>query len=339
MSEFIDVHCHLFDVSHIPMKTLLRRYGALLSIGLEDWKFSTLDERVRKLVETTESTTLQILEQLVTEIREFLTHEQTPMFNPDTIILTPLVMYFEKEDERKPLDKQASDVKEAIKTFCSLPENSNVFVYPFIGIDPMLPGAVHVVKTYITRPKGQMGAQNGEFIGVKIYPPLNVDVFDSSVDALFAHCELNDIPITTHGSHGGFVSDDIHLRTAAKYSNPRRWEGVLKNFPNLRLNLAHLGGLKYHWIKTIDGYIKAGYPNVYTDVAYKLSHTRHCLRIVNAWVADPQLAPHLLFGTDYYAVIQEKEHYMDYAGPFKRGIAENDFVTLSETNPKAFLRL
>lgn len=266
MSEFIDVHCHLFDVSHIPMKTILLRYGALLSIGLGNWKFSSLDDRVRKLVETTESSTLQILEQLVAEIREFLTHERTPMFNPDTIVLTPLVMYFEKEDKRKPLDKQASDVKEAIKTFCNLSENSNVRMYPFIGIDPMLPGAVQIVKHYITRPRSQVGAQNGEFIGVKIYPPLNVDVFDSSVDPFLAHCESNDIPITTHGSKGGFVSDELDLRTAAMYSHPRRWKRVLKKFPNLRLNFAHLGGLKGDWIETIDEYIKTGCPNVYNIV-------------------------------------------------------------------------
>lgn len=331
MSLFIDVHCHLYGVSHIPMLTVLERYGWKLTAGLK------LDiKRVRRLVETTEGSTMEILSQLITEVRRFLAERQATT----TIVLTPLIIYFEKEDKRKLLDQQANDLSEAIQDICALPENAGVRIYPFIGVDPAVPGSLDIVKKYVKRKKkGDEELKNGEFIGVKLYPPLNVDIARRAANKLFKYCERHDIPITTHGSDKGFISKKINKGVAEDLSNPGRWRPVFEKFPNLRVNFAHFGGLNQSWIDTIKTYITEG-RNVYTDVAYQLAaDPRGCAQAVKEWMDDPILASRVLFGTDYYSTIQEIMLYRAYAMPLKKRIGRKNFAAISDTNPRVFLRL
>jgi predicted TIM-barrel fold metal-dependent hydrolase len=331
MSTFIDVHCHLYGVSHIPMLTVLERYGWKLSAGLK------LDiKRVRRFVETAESETQEILTQLLTEVRKFLADKRAST----TIILTPLVIYFEKEDKRKLLHQQASDLQEAIQNICALPENANVRIYPFIGIDPTAAESIDILRTYIKRNKrNNSELRNGDFIGVKIYPPLNVDITRRSANRIFKYCERHDIPITTHGSDKGFISKNINKGIAEDLSNPGRWKLVFEKFPNLRVNFAHFGGLNQSWIDTIKAYITEG-RNVYTDVAYQLATSpRDCVLAVKEWMENPMLASRVLFGTDYYSTIYEVMFYRTCTIPFKKGIGKKNFTAISDTNPRAFLRL
>ena len=201
MKRFMDIHCHLFNTNHLPMITLLRRYGAILSVSLVDVPLIQIDNRVRKLISTCEKTLQSSLTQLVNEIEASF-----PEGRPDSIVLTPLVMYFEVEDPIKKLTQQVNDLKKAIEKYSAEAGHSHISINPFVGVDPTRKNAVKILSKYVTRSKGKTGASNGEFIGVKIYPPLNVELDlheHPCLNEFFEYCQTNDIPITTHASPGG----------------------------------------------------------------------------------------------------------------------------------------
>lgn len=147
-------------------------------------------------------------------------------------------------------------------------------VYPFLAIDPRRPGIADYAKTHVG--KGKM------FAGIKLYCPNGYSPTDPLLfgstgqrDGLYAFCEDNGIPVTTHNSDGGFatlaksvvISGLIHVNgqlhqldnellkfskkitekdavyeRALTLNHPLIWRKVAEKYPNLLLNLAHFGG-------------------------------------------------------------------------------------------------
>ncbi|HSM48273.1 MAG TPA: amidohydrolase family protein [Draconibacterium sp.] len=147
-------------------------------------------------------------------------------------------------------------------------------VFPFLAIDPRRPGIADYAKENVG--KGKM------FAGVKLYCPTGYSPTDPLLfgpdgerGGIYAFCEDNGIPVTTHNSDGGFAtlaknvyingliqvngklhrlknellkfSKAIHEKDAVyeralTLNHPLIWEKVAEKYPNLLLNLAHFGG-------------------------------------------------------------------------------------------------
>ncbi len=188
----------------------------------------------------------------------------------------------------------------------------------------------------------------GLFSGIKLYPPLGFDPNpgdDEHIHSnsrkkrmwyLYKFCEARQIPITVHTSNGGFQIMEKHLHF--KFTSPARWKGVLRNFPNLRINFAHCAvedavmnnGL-HEWKKILfeelmcarkqDG--SWAYPNVYADVSDLLNTTKAYEQFEDGMTAlnldDEQWAhveDRLLFGSDFMINLRESESYSDYISRF-----------------------
>lgn len=336
MVRFMDIHCHLFNTNHLPMITLLRRYGAILNISLIDVPLIKIDDRVRKLVLTCEKKLHDNLTQLINEIEASF-----PEGRPQTIVLTPLIMYFEVEDPVKKLTQQVNDLKRAIEKYSADAKHSYVQIHPFIGVDPTRKNAVRILEKHISRPKGKIGAANGEFIGVKVYPPLNVEMdLDEHpyLNEFFKYCQTHDIPITTHASPGGFESIRLNKAEDGDLANPVRWDQILSKYPDLRVNFGHFGNLDDEWAGTIIDYLKR-YKNVYTDISF-FFREKHAGQ-VKGYLKDPQIGGKLLYGSDYPMIIPflpSNGEYKDFLMPVKKGL-DGLMDKIASENPAKFLRL
>jgi predicted TIM-barrel fold metal-dependent hydrolase len=147
-------------------------------------------------------------------------------------------------------------------------------VFPFLAVDPRRPGIAEYARDNMG--KGKL------FVGLKLYCPTGYSPTDPLLfgtdgnrDGLYAFCEDNGIPVTTHNSDGGFatlaksvfITGDIQVNGKLHYldnervlfskaihekdavyeraltlNHPLLWEKVAQKYPNLLLNLAHFGG-------------------------------------------------------------------------------------------------
>lgn len=147
-------------------------------------------------------------------------------------------------------------------------------VFPFLAIDPRRPGIADYAMENVG--KGKL------FAGIKLYCPTGYSPTDPLLfgpdgerGGIYAFCEDNGIPVTTHNSDGGFAtlaksvyitgliqvngklhqlnnellkfSKAIHEKDAIyeralTLNHPLIWEKVAEKYPNLLLNLAHFGG-------------------------------------------------------------------------------------------------
>lgn len=147
-------------------------------------------------------------------------------------------------------------------------------VFPFLAVDPRRPGIADYARANVG--KGKM------FAGIKLYCPTGYSPTDPLLfgpegerGGIYAFCEDNGIPVTTHNSDGGFatlaksvyitgliqVNGQLHqlnnellkfskaihekdaiYERALTLNHPLIWGKVVEKYPNLLLNLAHFGG-------------------------------------------------------------------------------------------------
>ena len=147
-------------------------------------------------------------------------------------------------------------------------------VFPFLAVDPRRPGIADYARANVG--KGKM------FAGIKLYCPTGYSPTDPLLfgpdgkrGGIYAFCEDNGIPVTTHNSDGGFatlaksvyitgliqVNGQLHqlnnellkfskaihekdaiYERALTINHPLIWGKVAEKYPNLLLNLAHFGG-------------------------------------------------------------------------------------------------
>ncbi|MBI3795279.1 MAG: amidohydrolase [Nitrospinae bacterium] len=204
-----------------------------------------------------------------------------------------------------------------------------------------------------------------QFAGIKVYPPLDFDPWPvgiseelAKVRCLYKFCEEKGIPITSHCSPGGYkVADD-----AEKLAHPSKWAPVLAEFPNLKLNLAHMGerletrayafggtiGIKKfpiwlwgNWTEDIIDLVEK-YPNVYTDMAYAgyevcSNSFYEALRVIIA--RRPKLGDRLMYGSDFSINLQDSKGYREYLDVFLKTphLTDEQKVKMVNENPERFL--
>ncbi len=201
------------------------------------------------------------------------------------------------------------------------------------------------------------------FGGIKLYPPMGFDPWPEEgeerrkVRLLYEYAQHRRIPITAHCNDAGYIT--IDYKKAHAYTSPERWKKVLKEYPDLILNLAHMG---YHeeslteslarkfngkreknWTGQIFDLIEE-YPHVYTDISFlgvDPSFFQELHRILGELGNRRRLIEDkILYGTDFMINLSSIPSYKEYYRRFDEsplsGIQKNRFGSI---NPQRFLNM
>lgn len=240
-------------------------------------------------------------------------------------------------------------------------------IYPFLGINTQRYSKAEVegllVKYFsgYTRDRGalykKMGLFGGDvdtmdsnfFAGIKVYPPLGFDPWPEDgeekkkVECLYSMCIEKKIPITTHCSDGGFITDD----RAEIYTAPSRWAQALEQYGDLRINFAHFGAqskwfTRKTWMDDILTLMSA-YPHVYADVSYRGIDSED-YKFLRELIDDNKtpfcLKDRVLFGTDFMINLRDIDSYSDYLRQFAatlNPLVSGEKDLFCSTNPERFL--
>src|SRR5690606_17743975 len=155
-------------------------------------------------------------------------------------------------------------------------QNSNGKLIGFFPYDPFRKNqGLEVLKASL---------KAGKFKGVKFYPPMgyntcsNKDEWINEINMkLFTFCAGNGVPIFTHCTPTGF---EVRKGSGIN-ADPRHWENILENFPDLKLCLGHAGGVE-GWFQKLganEDFPKNSNGNIYyAETVYNL-----CTRFKNVY--------------------------------------------------------
>lgn len=181
----------------------------------------------------------------------------------------------------------------------------------------------------------------GLFFGIKVYPPLGFNANSPASTVLFNNCLRHRIPVTTHCSDGGFVTDP----DAKSLTDPdSHWKKILESaeFNKLKLNYAHLGiqhGELAGWTQSIFGQMKTN-PNVYADIssiAYKDDFYDKLSDLIVQDESAELISNRLLFGTDFLINLTEIESYNHYLANLQYCKDVQLLNKMCTENPERFL--
>jgi|GEM_PF-4535618 len=172
------------------------------------------------------------------------------------------------------------------------------------------------------------------FFGIKCYPSLGYHPASKALAPIFEVCRLAQIPVLTHCGGEIISTFETEIKTdifdtplvinngtrkgnAAQLNHPLNWEPVLKEFPELRLSLAHFGS-NSAWLEsetslhpkvtTILKFMEK-YPNVYSDFSFNLSDKKSTKIFVHYLSSnDPKyrkIEERTMYGTDFWVVVPQ----------------------------------
>ena len=300
----------------------------------------------------------------------------------------------------KPIVEQVTDVFNAIKKYKKavssasltrkypyLTQNtSRIFeIYPFLGLNTKnydMTQLEKLLKKYFDNYHGSrddLAANQGKFsgdiddlksnyfAGIKVYPPLGFDPWPEEqenldkVKYLYSYCCDKGIPITAHGSAGGFVAVS-NKKDLKKFTSIAKWVTVLKEYPTLKLNLAHfpmqekimwiIPDFRHPRLKAIlsllltreNGNIK--YENVYVDFSNRAvsdKYYKSLKKVIDEQSEDDReiMKSRILFGSDYTVNLMTKEidSYNKYLDIFSKTelLEPEEKHSFCCTNPERFL--
>lgn len=309
------------------------------------------------------------------------TYKRFEKNNSANYIFAPLMMDVLYGFHRKPYsdDKIAVELNEwffkqiqTLKELKAKPEYKNR-IYPFLAVDPRRPNIMELVERYVIKEK--------IFHGIKIYPPLGYLPTHPKLMKIFDCCSNNHIPVITHCNKSPCVTYKLFPtyewcesynngkcgkikkkrmfypfpfqinKRSRFFAHPKHWATVLKNFPKLRLNLAHFGGLegiqqytknKYDtksWTYKIIDLMKK-YENVYTDVAF-IFHDTNLFPFLNDMLDNKDINNKILYGSDFSLTIMAENSFDNYVVPFydNNYLDDDKFNKISRINPRKFLKI
>lgn len=305
------------------------------------------------------------------------------------IVLTPLMMDFGYKGVRdpniyynkpakKPIVEQVIDVFNGIRKYRNTSSDRIFEIYPFLGLNTRnydMGRIEKMLEKYFGSYTGSqealfnnMGEFDGDieyigsnfFAGIKVYPPLGFDPWPDKekdreeldkVNYLYRYCCKKGIPITAHGSEGGFVV--VPQKQQKIYTSISKWGSVLKakDFSKLKLNLAHfpVGETflkifpKRERLQAVLNLISE-YDNVYVDFSNRAVNDRYydlLKRLIDESADElkAKLKNRILFGSDFTINLLTIDSYNKYLDIFSR----NTSLTTEEkngfccTNPERFL--
>ncbi len=395
MKCFIDCHSHFFNIvdiplyltvkDKIPMGTIKRLFGGLV-----------LGALVPKLLKEKEEIILFFERSIEKNLVRYSDEIKTAVDDIEDILIIPLVMDFDIPLEihlRKAVGgeptvkEQYRRLEEAIN---SVSTSLSAKFCPFIGFDlrKLLPGFGDKLNDFIAfwdsisqNYRNINDLTQGKPLGIKLYPPLGFnphpDKLPQKYRDFYQWCCDRDIPVTAHCQKGSY---EIGSTQQALFRNthPRNWEKILRKYPKLRLNLAHMGGEdqfdnlfygrfleKDSWTYKIIRLLK-DYENTYADIsAFDYSDSRAKKDFIKALKHDAvkkfgdgyELKNKILWGSDIPMIIDSKSYrknmskngkpeYQYLLENFKRSLktlktsdADEIINNFTCENPKKFLKL
>lgn len=111
MANFYDIHMHIMSVTHVPLTTFIKKYGKMFSISLNLDQKDVIHKRIFKFIKISEYDSTYILNDILTQIKNTIDGSGLTF---DKIILTSLLIYFEKEDIDKNIEIQIEDYKKLL---------------------------------------------------------------------------------------------------------------------------------------------------------------------------------------------------------------------------------
>jgi predicted TIM-barrel fold metal-dependent hydrolase len=362
IEHYYDIHCHYFRAEQVALKETVDKYK-LFNNGLISSK-----------------------EHFRTEENKF----KRSNFPNKPLVVTPLMMDTDFLDYdgadgmtcnpggEVHFDSQLEEIRELHESF---PKQ----VFPFLAVDPRREKLMTLVEQHIHTKDNPKGT----FWGIKVYPPLGYLPTHPLLEPVYDFCLKYDIPVTTHCASTGYNTplkkvyiyswtfhppdkgqkkeftegreqdevDYFWIRETPQslfFADPQNWLPVLKKYPHLRLNFAHLGGRpeivkfdnkpepKKNWTQTIVDIIKSKqYPNVYTDVSavVKEKGSDNPVTVVKKLLeTELPMAERLMFGTDFWltkAMLWNLKHYFD---EYYKTLSEEQIEKACYSVPKNFLK-
>jgi hypothetical protein len=205
------------------------------------------------------------------------------------------------------------------------------------------------------------------FAGIKLYPRLGFSPFDP---VLMEHVypKANDmkrhgrvgLPVMSHCSRGGVQGKNMTNYLADEYTDPDGFIPVMAQFPNLRICLAHFGGLNdwteyanpdkkkvpdysQNWQVQIRRMIGSGdYPGLWTDISYTMFEFDEFIPFLRLLLMGNQnrherLRQRILFGSDFYMTRQEGLSEKGVCFRLRNALGEEMFRRMAEENPRVWL--
>lgn len=312
------------------------------------------------------------------------------------LVITPLLMDFSPVPQvtaktyyplaKKNILNSINEYSFAISQYYKERPDGLLYILPFLGINPLVYSYNELEKIlsesfdYIRLGWQKFNVKQSSFFtwitsqitpkkmfaGIKVYPSMGFDPWPDDPSErkknrmFFKFCQELQIPITTHCNPGGFVL--IDAVSARKYCSPARWAMVLREYPELRINFAHIGykasishtlkkmregflGIKENsWTNQIFDLIEK-YPNVYSDFSYNGVNPQFypkLLDMINALNSKQKdiVLERLIFGTDFMINLYNVKSYKTYYDIFDSSIISKDLRhKFSSENPKKFLKI
>jgi predicted TIM-barrel fold metal-dependent hydrolase len=204
-------------------------------------------------------------------------------------------------------------------------------LYPFVAIDPRRPGMIDELLT------GSFFRGSGRFYGVKLYPRMGYHPQSSPMDAVYHYCSDHNLPIIFHCGMGGFPPSEEWKYF--DFGNPENFEPVVKKYPKLKIDFAHLGSSEksLEWANTIVRLVNEN-DHVYSDLAC-YTKMDELNKIWPLWENNTKLKTRLMFGTDFDVMyftgkVTMQSYYTNF-----QSIFENELELLMHNNPMEFLGL
>ncbi len=338
---FFDVHAHSFTLNNIPgdYSKLLNWFTKVLGKTFRKWISGLLQ------LPFTKNRSKEVMDTLIDNYDSYFMDNN---ISPHLFVVN-LMMDMERSiggGIKSNFDKQLKELSNIMKlsyTPGSIGASGRVYNYnevvlPFLAIDPHNPDAcrqfISAFSPGLNLTSNPAFNADQLFYGIKLYPSLGYLPYDPVLMSIFKVCEAKNIPITTHAggvrtraNHFKFELGDYSKPKGSQYVTrdvkskkefknvflyPMHWEKVLKEYPNLKINFAHMGS-STEWKDYINGdrtisnsivqslqMIKK-YPNVYCDISYSL-HDENNQEMILQLMKNDDYKSKILFGSDYFLV-------------------------------------
>lgn len=282
MTTFVDTHCHLFNVTDVPLYEALRgkirmgtlqKFFSVLAGGAA--VLTNLDEKMikqhRNFIRFFEREQQQNIEWFARQLREAVAVHQP---GSELIVITPLIMDFDQVVEATNIGRDVEVARQFERLRQAIVAASKVLnedaqipvkIFPFMGFDLRklvnTPTALAELQAFwsehaASRAEIQKGnfaeIDNGKVLGLKLYPPLGFNpcpnkdkpAQEKAYLSFYRWCVAEDIPITVHCQPSSFTGM-LDKDDVAKFTDSENWLQLFKNydeFNGLRVNFAHFGG-------------------------------------------------------------------------------------------------
>lgn len=260
------------------------------------------------------------------------------------VMLTMEMNYMGAGKSRHTLEQQMEELHQLREEFTQL--------LLFMCIDHRNPDMMRLFNKYVV---------DLDWDGVKMYPSTGTMPNSIKYYPIFAKCEELGKPIITHCTYSNAVhyqggrkklaellgdKYDPKLSIKAncdKFTDPMNYEVIHKDFPNLLIDYAHLGGVDklLAWYRDKNDkdnpvnklrYLMRTYKGAYSDISYAATEKKiHPL--ITLFISESDLKEKILFGTDYPMSLQECT-LLEWSVGIRHSLGENNWNQMQQNNRK-----